>query len=203
MKLSLVTGPAEPLFSIEEARAHCRIDALTETGAHEDDDLIMNLYLPAAIGELDGANGWLGRALVTQTWKLTLAGFPLAHGAIPMPLPPLQSVSEISYVATDGTATVLDDAEYRVITDGTPGLVMPVYGKCWPSTRCQPDAVSITFVAGFGDPEDVPPLIRQYVAYRLGMFYATREAVVIGAPVAELPWVSSSLESLRYRGGRQ
>jgi uncharacterized phiE125 gp8 family phage protein len=181
-----------PVLSLEEARLHLRVDAAG--GSHPDDTLIQ-AYVQAATDELDGGDGWLGRALCTQQWLLTLDSFPA--GAIKLPLPPLQTVDSIGYVSLDGAAQTLSPSAYRVLDWSDPARVEPVYGTSWPATRGQADAVSITFTCGFGDPADVPELIRNYIRLRVGQSYENRELVAMGVTIAEIPFLRDSLENFR------
>lgn len=107
------------------------------------------------------------RALITQTWVLTLEEFPLE---IDIPRPPLQSVV-IQYVNDLGNTVTLPSSEYQVEL-GTPACIEPAYAKAWPSTRPEThNAVQVTFVAGFGaNASDVPAefqnVILELVAFR-------------------------------------
>jgi uncharacterized phiE125 gp8 family phage protein len=181
-----------PVLSLEEARLHLRVDAAG--GVHPDDTLIQS-YVQAATDELDGGDGWLGRALCTQQWRLTLDAFPA--GAIKLPLPPLQTLDGISYVNVDGSAQLLSPSAYRVLDWSDPARVEPVYGASWPTTRGQAGAVSITFTCGFGSPDEVPELIRNYIRLRLGQYYENRELVAMGVTIAEIPFLRDSLENFR------
>lgn len=195
-------APSNPVLTLAEARAHLRVDAFGSP-AQSDYDAEIEAYVAAANDELDGWNAWLGRALVTQSWKMVLDAFPRACGGrISLPLPPLQSVDSIVYIDTAGTVQTLASSAYRVVTDTEPGFVEPVYGgDGWPSTRDVEAAVRVTFTCGYGDDgTDVPELIRAYIRYRLGQMFAQREAIVIGASVAETPYVRNSLENYRMRG---
>lgn len=87
------------------------------------------------------------RQLLTATWRLTLDRFP--DWEIKVPLPPLQSVSSITYVDSAGTTQTLSSANYLVSTDSEPGRITPAYSCYWPQTRIQMEAVKITFVAGY------------------------------------------------------
>jgi uncharacterized phiE125 gp8 family phage protein len=195
-ELTRIEAPAA-LLSLDEARLHLRVDATGDPLAHPDDTLIA-AYVKAATDEVDGVDGWLGRALVNQSWRLALDGFP--PGAIALPLPPLQAVTAVSYVALDGTEATLSAAAYRVITsDSDPGRIEPVFGSAWPATRQQSGAVSITYRCGYGEPGDVPELIRNYIRLRLGQFYENRELVAIGVAAAPIPVLRDSLESFRRR----
>lgn len=199
MGLHRVTAPAAPVFTLEEARAHLRVDLIDPVAEGPDDSLIED-FIQAATDEIDGRDGWLGRALITQTWRLYLDGFPA--GRISLPLPPLQSVDSIKYLDAEGTQVTLSPSAYRVSPFKDPGYVEPVYNTAWPSTLPVSDAVEITFTAGYGaSGASVPGVIRQYLRHRVGQFYEHREAVIAGTIVSEVPHVRSSLESIRYRGG--
>ena len=192
----IVSSPdMEPVLSLEEARLHVRVDAEGSPPTHPDDTLIQD-YVQAATNEIDGVEGWLGRALVTQSWRLRLDYFPAWE--IRLPLPPLQSVDAITYVDGDGVEQTLATANYRVVTsDSDPGRVEPAYGLSWPATRAQSGAVAITYTCGYGAPADVPEAIRTYVRLRLGQFYEHRELVAMGVTVAPVPYLRDSLESFR------
>lgn len=182
LDLARTAAPAA-LLSTAQAKAHLVVE-------HDDDDVLIADYVQTAIDYLDGYGGVLGRALVSQTWRLWLGCFPV--GAIALPLPPLISVSEILYVDTDGVEQTLDAALYSVI-DGERARVEPAYGESWPSTRRQSRAVKVTFVAGYGAPAAVPAPFRQLVRIILGDLYKNRESGVEGTISSEL------VGSVRFR----
>lgn len=202
MALTLTTAPEAPLLSLAEARAHCRVDAWEGSPpTHEDDDEL-TAYVAAATGELDGRDGWLGRALITQSWSLTLDRFPEGR-TIALPLPPLQEVASIVYVDGDGIEQTLASSVYRTVTAAEPGYVELKYQQSWPASRVQKAAVTLSFTAGYGGAAaDVPELIRTYVRWRVAQFYDMRAAgmVLPGALPAEPPHYRNALESLRFRG---
>lgn len=199
MRLHRLTPPAAPVLTLEEAREQIRVDRI-ETAPIAAEDALIEAFVQSATDELDGRDGWLGRALVTQTWRMTLDAWP-AGGVIEVPLPPLQSVTSIVYVDEGGATVTLAPSAYRVITDGEPGLIEPVYGTRWPAVRRQTGPIAITFVAGYGNAAAVPEIIKQYIRHRIGQFYEHREAVIAGTIIAEVPHVRHSLENIRFRGG--
>src|SRR5262245_61367182 len=89
MALRLLTPPDTPPVSLDEAKAHLRVD-------HTDDDNYITALIAAATTYLDGWNGVLGRAMITQEWELVLDAFPCGD-AIEIPLGPLQDVSRVAY----------------------------------------------------------------------------------------------------------
>lgn len=122
---------------------------------------------------------WEWRALITQTITLKLDAFPSdPDDVIHLPRPPLQSVTSIKYVDSDGVTQTIDSANYDVDTTSEPGRVKPSYGNVWPTPRVQNNAVEVIYVAGYGDdgksvPEDTRLAIRMLVAH----FWRNREAV--------------------------
>lgn len=150
IRLERTSAPAARILSTADAKAHLRVDHSSE------DDLIDAMVL-AIEARLDGVEGQLGRALITQTWKMYRSSFPAYPDTtfkdyrIGLPLPPLQSVSSITYTDTNGDSQTLSSSLYTVINQGEEkGAVAPAYGQSWPSARCEPGSVAITFVAGYG-----------------------------------------------------
>lgn len=172
----LVTAPAELPVSLAEAKL-----AVTEEGTAWD-SAFNDIWIPAATSQAEGRTG---RALVTQTWKLTLEAFPC--GAVALPYPPLQSVSSIKYLDPDGALQTLADSEYQVVNDELIGFVQPAYGKSWPSTRTYPGAIQIEFIAGFGAAADVPRDIKNWILMAVSTWYRQREGLVTGTIVNDLP----------------
>lgn len=192
--LTLITPPAEEPITLEEAKLHLRDPVDTE-------DPLVSALIVAARRKCES---WLRRTLITTTWELSLEGFP-GCGWIPgfpyagrqflerqpvgtlygieLPNPALQSVTSITYVDTAGSTQTLATSEYQVET-GTPGRVVPVYGKAWPSTRRQPGAVKIRFVAGYGDASAVPESIKIAMKLMISHFYENRGESDVSLPSA-------------------
>lgn len=169
------------------------------------------------------------RAFITQTWKLVLDQFPLPGmnissanwygpqwGIMPgplsvirpdgttgyeifLPFPPLQSVSSIKYIDTDGVQQTLDPTLYTVDTVSEPARITPAYGTTWPAIRNQINAVEVTFVCGYGAAANVPQGIKSWMLMRIGAMYENREELVVAqrVTVSELPFVDSLLDNFR------
>ncbi|NIP96558.1 MAG: hypothetical protein GWO24_25240, partial [Akkermansiaceae bacterium] len=78
-----------------------------------------------------------GRALITQTWDLTLDGWP-AKGYFELPRAPLQSITSIKYYDEDDTEATVDSGTYFVDIASEPGRVVLNSGESWPSTTLRP-----------------------------------------------------------------
>ena len=112
-------------------------------------------------------------ALCTQTWTLQFDQFPC--DVIEIPIWPLASISSIVYVDTNGATQTWAAANYIVNTANKPGRVTLAYNIAWPSARLQENAITVTFVAGFGGVADVPQIYKQAIRLCAGEMHISRE----------------------------
>ncbi len=143
---------------------------------------MIEALIRAATDYLEGPTGILARALQPQSWTLYLPAFPAYE--MRLPLSPLISVSEISYVDPGGSEIVVDLGDYQIL-DGARSAIVPAHGNVWPSSRCQPRAVSVTFEVGYAS---IPPAIKSALLLMVGDLYANREA---GGGAAEIKMSST------------
>lgn len=209
----VITPPAAPLVSLDEAKKHLRVD-------FSDDDALITAMIETARAWIDAPEGKLNRALITQTLELRLWHFshlyshynPLEKGfgdqgcvdrldgfrpdgpfysnMVRLPLPKLIGVDTVKYLDTDGTLQTLDSSLWRAFGIGGRGQVAPAFGTAWPATRWELEAVRIQYRAGYGpEATDVPAPIRHAVLLLIGHLYENREAEVVGTRAAaiELP----------------
>lgn len=179
-KLYLIEGPSRSVLTLEEVKAHLRV----ESSVHDDDALIQGL-MTAAEQELDGGDGLLGRCLVSQTWELRLNGF--CEDKIRIPLPPLLEVLSVKYYDAANALQTLATTYYTVGGVGARqvGFVELNYDYTWPDTYERSEAVLIRFRAGYVDvsasPDgDVPAPIKQAMLLAIGDMYENREAQIVG-----------------------
>lgn len=172
MALKLVTGPAAEPVSVSEAKSHLRVDLA-------DDDTLIGNYITAA---RQWCEAFTRRALVTQTWDLTFDYWPTYE--IRLPLPPLQSVTSISYTDQDGSTSTFSSSNYFVDTTGEPGRIVLKSFATWPSVVLREAAgVTVRFVAGYGNAATVPQAIKSAMLLVVGTLYENREDVVAGQGV--------------------
>lgn len=195
MGLELTVAPALDPISIAEARAQCRI---TDT----DEDGLLAGYILAARHFVET---YTRRALMTQTWRLTIdRAWPRVYERdldrwfyrIVLPRPPSQSVSSIQYVDLAGATQTLPADQYtppRKLDTGE-WAIEPAYGVTWPSVRDQLAAITVTFLAGYGNnPGDIPEGLRQAMLLLIGHSFDNREAVNVGNIVNEMPLAVDAL----------
>ncbi|RWO20666.1 head-tail connector protein [Mesorhizobium sp.] len=195
--LRLVTPPATPVVSLAEIKRHVRVE-------NSDDDSYLESLVSAATGMVDGADGWLGRALITQTWDYALDLFPCQRSGsiavLPIPLAPLVSVTSVAYTAADGTDTPLATFRTFNATSSQPAYIVPAIDETWPLTKCEPESVRIRFVAGYGAAGAVPAGIKHAIMLIAGHWYENREDVGDRA-LAKMPMASEAL-LMPYRNWR-
>ena len=187
----LAVPPAAPLLTTAEAKAHLRVD-------FADDDALIDAYVGAANDMLDARFGELGRALITQTWALIMPRFP-ASGHFDLPVPPVQSVTAITYFDTDNVQQTLAASTYRVTVKDEAARVDLVEGQSWPALFDRHDVVRVEYVTGYGDAGSaVPDGIRHAARLMVGHWYENREAVATGSLPTELPLAVAALLA-KYR----
>lgn len=157
----LTNPPAEDPVTLAEATKWARATDATENS------LITSLIAAATAS----AEQITGSRLVTQTWELRLDKF---EDEIQL-LQPLQSVTSITYVDTNGTTQAVATSVYTA--DTVEGKVYPAYSQNWPSTRSIPNAITITFVVGYGKGIEVPESIKTWIRMRVATLYEQREAL--------------------------
>lgn len=190
MRTALLTIEApEPFITLEDAKEHLRVDS-------GDEDSLIRALIGAACAHLDGPDGLLKRAIGEQSLKLVLPGFWACDGddRIMLPLPPAVDVTEVRYFDGLNVEQTLSAADYVVFDCGTAvSYVKPSFGKSWPVTSCRDDAVSISYVAGFEDEDDIPSGIVAAVKLMIGDMYKNRESQGDAASFAENPTLKALL----------
>lgn len=185
MTTRVLTAPLEEPVTLAEAKAHLRI----EDDITDDDDLITALIAAAR----QVAENLTSRALVRQQLEVSLECFP---SVIELPGGHFLEMTHLKYINATGTLTTLvADTDYQIDSRREPALVLPAYGKSWPGTRAVPNAVTVTYWAGYapgdGSPtdyrENIPAAIKQWIKLRVAHLYEQREPVNVGNIVNEFP----------------
>jgi uncharacterized phiE125 gp8 family phage protein len=82
----------------------------------------------------------------------------------------------------------------------TPGKIRTVYNGTWPSHLTDPNAVSVTWWAGYGPAgTDVPTAIRHAILMLVGHMYEQRLAVLSGSISKEIEFgVKALLDTAKW-----
>lgn len=180
MSITIIVEPTEEPITLAEAVAQ-----VSAYGTAHDAELTSMIV--AARRHVEAK---LQRGLITQTRALRLDGFPrvlkLRDGL-------LQSVTSIAYVDTAGATQTLDVAAYQVDRYSDPPRVKPAFGSAWPPTRDQLNAVTVTYVCGYGVAAAVPQDIKSAMKLIVGDLFNNRESSIVGASYVETPTVAALL----------
>ena len=175
MPLQLITPPAIEPVTLEEAKAHLKIDTT-------DDDTLITALIAAARAR---AEWHTGRAFLTQSWVLWLDCWP-ERNCVEIPLPPSQAVTQLTTYAVDDTATVLDASLYQVDAASAPARVTLKSPALAANARAL-NAIAIAFDAGYGDhASDVPQAIRTAILEIVADLHANRGDASLDPPQAAL-----------------
>lgn len=180
MAITQTVAPTLEPVTIEEALSHLRIDGT-------DEDAYVGSLLIAARRYAENV---LQRQIMRATFTLTLDYFP---DTILLPYPPLGAVSSITYADSSGTTQTLSASIYQVVNDPHGASIVPSYGNVWPATRTKPEAVTVTYTAGWSTRALVPQTIKQAILLIIGHWFENREAVTTGTTINEFPMAVESL----------
>lgn len=152
-------------------------------------DPMLNMLITAA---RQHAETHLKRALITQTMDLHLDRFPYWT----IKLPPLQSVTAITYFDSNGVEQTLAADQYLVDSTTQPARITPAFGLAWPVTQYRNNAVKVRFVAGYGAASAVPSCVKNWMLMRIKTLWDQRDQLTkqLGMPVFEPAFVDGLLD---------
>jgi hypothetical protein len=189
--LELITAPATEPVTLAEAKAHARIDIT-------DDDTQLTDYITAARELVERTTG---RALITQTWRLTLDCWPgeksddwwdgvrdgpINYGeasSLEIRKAPFLEVTSVVTLDESDTPTTWAASNYYVDKRHGFGRLTKKIGTVWPViVNRQIGAIRIDFTAGYGTlASDVPVALRQAIKDIVAHWYEHREAAADGS----------------------
>ncbi|MHA7852202.1 head-tail connector protein [Roseovarius sp.] len=184
--LNRTVAPASAPVSLREAKAQLRVD-------HSDEDEYISALIAAAAASVEEMTG---QALLTQTWTLAQR-YPQVR--IYLPKTPVQSLTSIAYYDRDETLQTEDVADYHLFKDIYRAWVEPIESKDWPDVFDRADALTITFVAGYGAATAVPVELRHAILMLVSHWYEERRIVTEKA-MREIPFAVEHLVGLHKRG---
>lgn len=194
MTVAVVTPPEAGPVDLDAAREYFRVVSASE-------DETISALVAAAVAKVETVTG---RALAEQTLRATFDRWP-SGGVLPVPRPPLLSVATVEVVSPEGEVVELVAGEdYDVLTATTPGAVVLRPGRRPPISCGRPDAVRVTFTAGYG--ADGGPAIPETLALAVKSlalhWFENRTPVEVGTVAAPVPQTFDFLVAdhrVRYR----
>jgi uncharacterized phiE125 gp8 family phage protein len=168
-------------------KLHSRIDV-------DEDDALINTLITAARMQIEQM---ASHRMVTQTLALSIDDFP--DSGILYLEGPVQSVSSIQYYDLDGNLQTWDDELYQVDITANPARVMPAYDEDWPDYLDDYNSIVVTYVAGCGNANEVPAILKQAIKLLVGYWYNQREAVS-ETQNYEVPYAVDNIVKMFSRG---
>lgn len=181
----LVTPPVVKPVSLEEAKAHCRVDVA-------DDDTVIVALIDAAISHLDGWAGVLGRCMVNQVWRINLGDWPRC-GIIRLPFPDV-SAATIKYFDADNSEQTVSSSLFERLEDERGVFISLGAAFTFPTVfDDRSDGVKVEFTAGYGAAATaVPASLRTAILLTVAHWYENRETAAAGS-VTEIPFGASAM----------
>lgn len=177
MILEVYTAPVLDPITVAEAKLFCRVD-------NSDEEALLDHLIEVAREKCEVASG---RTLLTTTWDLKLADFPVEDNIV-LPRPPIASVTSVSYYDLSNTlCTLTVTTDYLTYLGKKQGYVYLPDGGSWPATYDRPDAVIVRYVAGWTAAASIPACLKQWIRLAVSTLYDNRNQTITGTIVAELP----------------
>jgi uncharacterized phiE125 gp8 family phage protein len=168
--VAVTAAPATEPIPTADAKAHLRVD-------HSDDDTLIATYVASARSHVEGLTG---TRMVTQTVSLKTDDWAdLAH----LPVAPIQSISSISYVDSEGEVQTLSTNAYETRLELLEPAVVLKWNQTWPTRRAG-TLITVTAIAGYGAVGAQPPAVLHALRLVTADFYAQRETLTDGGAVS-------------------
>ena len=160
----LLAGPATEPVTLAEAKAFLRLDDSAE-------DTLVATLIAAARLHIEATTG---RALLSQSWRMVLDGWPQER-AVRLPVSPLLSLTTVMAYDEAGGAHAIGLAQFQ--TEAAPArLLLPATVEGMPVLR-QRQGIEIDYTAGYGNgASDVPADLRQALLVLVGSWFEHRDS---------------------------
>jgi len=172
MSWKVTTQPTVEPITTAEAKTHLKVDG-------SDEDELIDGYIAAA---RQWVENYTSQKLVTQTVQQVFESFPT--DCLELRVKPIQSVSSVGYVDTAGDSQTWSSAEYVTDLISNPARIAPGIEKEYPSTGDQINAITVTYVVGYGLAASVPERFKNAIKLLVGEMYENRQNSVKKLPTA-------------------
>lgn len=130
--LNQTTAPADLLITLADAKTNLAIEHA------DDDDRITKLIQAAQEIIEDEADA----SILSQQWALQSCDFPTM-----LTKPPVTTIDSVTYYDSDNNSQTLAPSEYYLLSSRYEASV--VYNSTRPALYARPDAVTVTYTAGY------------------------------------------------------
>jgi uncharacterized phiE125 gp8 family phage protein len=167
------TGVPDAAVPVARLREHLRLG----TGFGEDglQDPVLAGFLRAAMAAIEGR---IGKVLIARNYLYTRETWAFADRQ-PLPVAPVQTVTEVAVADGAGMAVVLSAGSWRLVRDGQRPQIVAV-GLTFPAVP-ERGELRIRFRAGFGDAfSSVPADLQQAVLLLAAHYHEFRHDTGLG-----------------------
>ncbi len=176
----------EPI-TLEDGRAQCNLDVFGSPPESEHDFWLETVGIPAA---RQYCENYKGVAYAPRIMEIASNAFPASE--MNLPFGPVQSITSVVYLDTDGVEQTMDAADYTLDLYSTPARLLLAYGATWPAARDTTNSVKVRYATGYSLPDAspiavLPPLAKAAMLLMVGHLFANREGVVMPDAAMELP----------------
>ncbi|HVV63289.1 MAG TPA: head-tail connector protein [Pseudolabrys sp.] len=169
----LLTAPAVEPLSLDEAKAFLRVDTTDEDG-------VIGALIAGSRIHIEAQTR---RALITQSWRLSLDSWPV-DGRLPVRPAPLQTL-DAARIYDESGATHAIDTQAFVLDLGSSALAFAPWAL--PAPGRVVSGIELDVTVGYGDAAtDVPEPLRQALRLLVAHWYENRGLVASGS-VSALP----------------
>lgn len=175
---AIVAAPSSEAITTAQARSHC--DIPTADTSH---DTLLDTLIVAARQKWERD---VDQVVMSSTAIEKLDYFP-ADGAIGLMAKPVQSVTSITYVDTNGATQTWSSSEYALdLYRVRPSIVLG-YDEDWPEIRGHEGDITVTYLVGHANAAAVPQLWKQAMLLLVGHWFENRSAVTMGGNPNDVP----------------
>lgn len=118
-----------------------------------------------------------GLVIGQSTWTYKLDAWPGDY--VILPARPVQSVSSVAYLDSAGSSQTWSSGNYAFDATRVQPTLFLAYQKTWPTTLTIENAITITYVAGYASPEDVPATLKQMMLLLIARKWGDREGMAV------------------------
>lgn len=128
------------------------------------------------------------RSFASQTWKLRMDFFP---PVVELRRPPIVSVDSVQYIDLDGATQTWSSSNYDTDLSSAPGRIIPADTSTgWPSTNDEPNAVIVTFTAGYVNEAVPAKAIKAILLALKALYYDCDPSSAYWSLIDRLRWES-------------
>ena len=164
--MQLITPPIQEPLSLEQAKAHCRVD-------FNDDDIYIESLITTA---RQSAETYMRVSIMPQTRLHASNEFKQINY---IPYGPVQAISNIKYLDRSGDEQVLDPSLYKLHRNDDYDYFTVSPNKALPEIGAYENGLAVQYQCGYATVDAIPKPILQAMLLHIGDMYENRERNIL------------------------